>query len=94
MSDVKGFRNVLTDIKTVIGLITVIVLLIGWTLKQSNEIGDAHQKMTHMEAIYGEKFKNIEKLLESIDKAIGWNRNYIVNQRPSKVTTAYGTSQD
>jgi len=85
MTDIKG---IVTNVKTVIGLITVIISLITWTLYQSNRIGDLNEDLNHYKEVYDVKLGNIENLLEKIDEAIGFNRNYIMNQLTPKITRA------
>jgi len=85
MTDIKG---IITNVKTVIGLITVIISLITWTLYQSNRIGDLNEDLNHYKEVYDVKLGNIENLLEKIDEAIGFNRNYIMNQLTPKITRA------
>jgi len=85
MTDIKG---IITNVKTVIGLVTVIISLITWTLYQSNRIGDLNEDLEHYKEVYDVKLGNIEDLLEKIDEAIGFNRNYIMNQLTPKITRA------
>ena len=78
-------KEILTDIKTVIGLLTTIIALITWVIVQSNNITSLEKELVHTKELH-------QKDVESLDKAIGWNKLYIVNQLSTKPVTA-GTTR-
>ena len=88
MSDAKGFQNILTNIKTVIGLIVVVIGLITWSLAEHFRNNAQDVLIEHYKEMQTVKFDNIEKLLIDIDEAVGWNRMYIMNMRLQSTPTA------
>jgi len=87
-TDIKGFRAIVTDVKTVIGLVTVVIALITFVVIQQDKIGDMEISIKNYELVNAQKFEKIEALLESIDRSVGFNRNYIMNQLTPKLIRA------
>ena len=88
MSDAKGFQNILTNIKTVIGLIIVVIGLITWSLAEHFRNNAQDVLIEHYKEMQTVKFEKFGALLESIDEAVGWNRMYIMNMRLQSKPTA------